>query len=257
MIPDDVFDVMNEFYGEPESEETEDGGEEGAAATPEERLAELAAQIDLLKTSRNGLSEKLYTLENDVETLKEQQKQKISEIRDQYSGSERTQRVNEAKSAYGTKLRELKERQKEEVRTIKAELKRIEKVLPEMERDAQMLTNRGRLELMLAEGDAIEALRSRWIASEAAKRLDYPIFMAVSERGGKNNSGEYLYRMDADGSLARDANGQLVIDQDLVNFDIAPNEPKNASAIPEEKLCIAEAFVRFAQEQDFDFWRAD
>ena len=257
MVPDDIFDVMNEFYGEPENDEPEDGGEERATATSEERLAELTAQIDGLKTSRNGLTEKLYALENDVEALKEQQKQEISEIREKYSGGERTQRINEAKSAYGTKLRELKDRQKEEVRTIKAELKRIEKVLPDMERDAQMLSNRGRLELMLAESDAIEALRARWIASEAAKRLDYPIFMAVSERGGKNNSGEYLYRTVANGSYALDANGQPVIDQDLVNFDISPAELKDAAKIPGEKLCIAEAFVRFAQEQNLDFWRAD
>ena len=143
------------------------------------------------------------------------------------------------------------------MRTIKAELKRIEKVLPEKERDARMLTNRGRLELMIAEVDAVEALRSRWIATEAAKRLDYPIFMAVSERGGKNNSGEYIYRVDAKGAFVRDVNGQLVIDQDLVNYDITPAELKNASEIPDEKLCIAEAFVRFAQEQNLDFWRAD
>ena len=146
---------------------------------------------------------------------------------------------------------------REKTKRIKAELKSIEKALPTMERDAKKLTNRGRLELMRDEGEAINALRSRWVAAEVAKRLDYPIFMAVSERGGKNNSGEYVYRTDAGGAFAHDAKGQLVIDQDLVNFDISPVELKNAAEIPEEKLCIAEAFVRFAQEQDFDFWRAN
>ena len=254
MVPDDIFDVMNEFYGEPENE---DEDEAGTPATPEERLPDLIAQIDSFKTSRNGLDRRLRALENDVEALENEQDKEIASIRERHSGGERTRLVREAKSAYGTKLRELKARQKEEVRTIKAEIKRIERVLPEMERDAKMLTNRGRLELMRDEGDAIEALRSRWIASEAAKRLDYPIFMAVSERGGKNNSGEYLYRTEPNGAAARDANGQLVIDQDLVNFDITPTELKKAKEIPEEKLCIAEAFVRFAQDQNFDFWRAD
>ena len=103
----------------------------------------------------------------------------------------------------------------------------------------------------------MERLRNRYVDAEVAKQLDYPIFMAVSERGGKNNSGEYLYRTDANGSFALDANGQLVIDQDLVNFDITPAELKDAAKIPNEKLCIAEAFVRLAQEQGFDFWRAD
>ena len=257
MVPDDIFDVMNEFYGEPESEDSEDGGEESSLATPEERLSDLVAQIDSCKTNRNGLEERLHTLENDVQTLKTEQDKEIASIRERHSGGERTQLVKEARSAYGTKLRELKDRQKEEVRAIKAEIKRIEKALPQMERDAQMLTNRGRLELMRDEGDAIEALRSRWVAAEAAKRLDYPIFMAVSERGGKNNSGEYLFRTEPNGAAARDANGQLVIDQDLVNFDITPAELKKAAEIPEAKLCIAEAFVRFAQDQNLDFWRAD
>ncbi len=254
MVPDDIFDVMNEFYGEPENE---DEDEAGTPATPEERLSDLIAQIDSFKTSRNGLEGRLRALENDVEALENEQDKEIASIRERHSGGERTRLVREAKSAYGTKLRELKARQKEEVRTIKAEIKRIERVLPEMERDAKMLTNRGRLELMRDEGDAIEALRSRWVAAEAAKRLDYPIFMAVSERGGKNNSGEYLYRTELNGAATRDANGQLVIDQDLVNFDITPTELKKAKEIPEEKLCIAEAFVRFAQDQNFDFWRAD
>lgn len=257
MIPDDIFDVMSEFCGEPESEDPEDEDEENETATPEERLSELSSQIDSLKTNRNGLNEKLHAFENNVESLKEQKKTAISEIREKFSGGELKMRVNEARSAYDMKLRELKDRQKEETSTIKAELKRIEKVLPDMERDAKMLTNRGRLELMRDESDAVEALRSRWIAAEAAKRLDYPIFMAVSERGGKNNSGEYIYRTDMNGAFARDAKGQLVIDQDLVNYDITPVELKKAAEIPEEKLCIAEAFVRFAQDQNLDFWRID
>ena len=257
MIPDDIFDIMNEFYGDSENEESEGRAEEGAAATPEERLAELTDQIDLFKTNRAGLEEKLHSLEIDFETLKEQQRAEISKIREKYSGNERTRRINEAKTAHRAELQVHKERQKEEVRTIKAELKRIEKALPEMVRDRQMLTNSGRLELMRDEGDAVEALRTRWIAAEVAKRLDYPIFMAVSERGGKNNSGEYLYRTEVNGAIARDAKGQLVIDQDLVNYDITPDELKNAAEIPDEKLCIAEAFVRFAQEQNFDFWRVD
>ena len=64
-----------------------------------------------------------------------------------------------------------------------------------------MLSNTGKLELVLEDPDLIGSLKERWIAAEAAKRLDYSIFMAVSERGGKNNSGDYEYRLDEDGSL--------------------------------------------------------
>ena len=90
-----------------------------------------------------------------------------------------------------------------------------------------------------------------------AKRLDYSIFMAVSERGGKNNSGDYEYVLDADGQLVEDVSGQPRIGQDLVNYDLTADELADAVAIADDQLCVAEAFVRFAQQQGFDFWRAE
>ncbi len=47
-----------------------------------------------------------------------------------------------------------------------------------------MLTNKGKLQLLLDNEDSIEKIRSRYIDAKAAKQLDYPIFMAVSEKGG-------------------------------------------------------------------------
>ena len=38
--------------------------------------------------------------------------------------------------------------------------------------------------------------------------------------------------------------GQLVVDQDLVNYDLTPEDLLNAAALPPEKVSIAEAFVR-------------
>jgi len=122
------------------------------------------------------------------------------------------------------------------------------------------LSLRGRLQLLLDEPEAIEALKERWIAAEVAKQLDYPIFMAVSELGGKDNSGDYLHRLDKNGSLlefpeGHPQEGQPVIDQDLVNYDdLTAEDLEDASRIPDEQLCVAEAFVRFAQEQKFSFW---
>jgi len=81
--------------------------------------------------------------------------------------------------------------------------------------------------------------------------------MAVSERGGKNNSGDYTFMLDEQGGLIEDEHGQPQIDQDLVNYDLAHVDLVKAVNIPDEKLCIAEAFVRFAQEQGLDFWRVD
>lgn len=135
----------------------------------------------------------------------------------------------------------------------------MEKRISEVEVAAKLLTNRGKLELILEDPELIATLKERWIAAEAAKRLDYPIFMAVSERGGKNNSGDYEFRVDEDGSLVEfpdghPQEGQLVVDQDLVNYDLTADDLTEAGKIPEDKLCVAEAFVRYAQEQGFDFW---
>jgi len=38
---------------------------------------------------------------------------------------------------------------------------------------------------------------------------------------------------------------------------LTPEELAQAEKIPEDELCIAGAFIRFAQEQGFDFWRAE
>ena len=86
--------------------------------------------------------------------------------------------------------------------------------------------------------------------------------MAVSERGGKNNSGDYEYLLDEDGSLVEfpdghPQEGQLVVNQDLVNYDLTADDlAADATMISDEQFYVAEAFVRFAQEQGFDFWEA-
>ena len=104
------------------------------------------------------------------------------------------------------------------------------------------------------------ALKERWIDTETAKRLVYPIFMAVSERGGKNNSGDYEYLTDENGGIIEFGEkhpyaGQPVIDQDLVNLDLSHEKLKDTSILNKDEICIAEAFVQFAQKYGFDFWR--
>mgnify|MGYP001302896964 FL=1 len=64
---------------------------------------------------------------------------------------------------------------------------------------------------------------------------DYPIFMAVSKKPGKDNSGEYVYKKDDKGNFILDEKGRRILDHDL-------NE-------------IAEAFIKFAKEQKFNFWK--
>ncbi|OHA91753.1 MAG: hypothetical protein A2665_00785 [Candidatus Zambryskibacteria bacterium RIFCSPHIGHO2_01_FULL_46_30] len=62
---------------------------------------------------------------------------------------------------------------------------------------------------------------------------DYPIFMAVSKKGGKDNSGDYIYKKDASGNFVHDARGRKVLDHDLDE--------------------IAEGFFKFAKEHKLIF----
>ena len=83
--------------------------------------------------------------------------------------------------------------------------------------------------------------------------------MAVCESGSKDNSGDYKYQLDDQGSLVEfpdghPQEGQTVVDQDLVNYGLRTEDLTDAATISDDQLCIAEAFVRFAQEQKFSFW---
>ena len=71
---------------------------------------------------------------------------------------------------------------------------------------------------------------------------DYPIFFAVSEKGGKDNSGDYVYLKDKNGQDKLDRNGHLIVDHDLHNHD---GELPNG---------IAEAFIEWATSEELSFW---
>ena len=266
-IPEAVADLIAETFSEPEAEEPADdngngeNGDDEAAEPPsdEERIAQAEEKVDSLRAELLRVKQKLADLDSDVEALAQQQEQELDALTASWSGDKGglRLRVREMKATYKVDTKTLKQSQKEKSKRYKAEIKRLEKEIPAAERDLKLLTNRGRLTLILEDSDLIGTLKERWIAAEVAKRLDYPIFMAVSERGSKNNSGDYEYVLDADGHLVEDASGQPRIDQDLVNYDLTADELADAAAIPDDQLCVAEAFVRFAQAERFDFWGAE
>lgn len=192
-----------------------------------------------------------------LKPIKEKQKLVLEALKDENRESLKSLKAQQKKA-----LDNLKEGQKEKKKKLKVNIKKLEADIPAAEVDLQKLTIRGQLELVLADDALIGTLKERWISAKVSEQLDYPIFMAVSERSGKNNSGDYEYMTDEDGSRLQFSDGhpqegQYMIDQDLVNFDLGPDELEDATAISDDQLCIAEAFVRFAQEQDFSFWRAD
>lgn len=62
---------------------------------------------------------------------------------------------------------------------------------------------------------------------------DYPIFMAVSKKGGKDNSGDYVYKKDVNGNYFHDTKGRKVLDHDLDE--------------------IAEGFLKFISKEKIEF----
>jgi type I restriction enzyme M protein len=82
----------------------------------------------------------------------------------------------------------------------------------------------------------------KWHDELCPKVDDYPIFFAVSEKGGKDNSGDYIYVKNGNGQYKLDKNGHLIIDHDLHNHD---GELENG---------IAEAFIKWAKGEKLSFW---
>lgn len=75
----------------------------------------------------------------------------------------------------------------------------------------------------------------KWGGEAGKPKEDYPIFMATSKNSGKDNSGEYVYKKDEKGNFVLDERGRRILYHDLDE--------------------VAEAFVKFAKEQDFNFWK--
>ena len=75
------------------------------------------------------------------------------------------------------------------------------------------------------------------------KEDDYPIFFAVSEKGGKDNSGDYNYLQNENGQYKLDIHGHLIIEHDLHNHN---------GELPDG---IAEAFIDWAKSENLSFWR--
>ncbi|WP_368648378.1 N-6 DNA methylase [Castellaniella ginsengisoli] len=261
-ISEGMADLIAETFSEPEAEEpTGENGDEDTAEPPsdEERITQAEERVNSLRAELLRVKQKLADFDSDLEALELQHRAEIEAIINTFDGTKRelSAHLKPIKAQHKEAVKALKAAQKEKAKRYKNEIKRLEKDIPAAERDQKLLTNRGKLELILEDSDLIGTLKDRWISAEVAKRLDYPIFMAVSERGGKNNSGDYEYVLDADGHLVEDASGQPKIDQDLVNYDLKAKELANAAAIADDQLCVAEAFVRFAQAEGFDFWEAE
>ncbi|MFM2463956.1 N-6 DNA methylase [Paraburkholderia sp. RL17-368-BIF-A] len=75
------------------------------------------------------------------------------------------------------------------------------------------------------------------------KKDDYPIFFATMREPSKDNSGDKIYRQDADGAPLLDDHGHLIVKHDLFNHDGKTEDG------------IAEAFIEFAKKEGLSFFR--
>ena len=74
------------------------------------------------------------------------------------------------------------------------------------------------------------------------KEDDYSIFFAVSEKSGKDNSGDYVYLKGSDGQYKLDKEGHWIVEHDLHNHN---------DELPDG---IAEAFIEWAKSENLSFW---
>ncbi|MCA0231883.1 MAG: N-6 DNA methylase [Bacteroidetes bacterium] len=264
-ISEEIFELLLEEFPEPEAaEETDDTADNTAdeeSTEPqslEEKLEAIDERIAQLRRSLLQAKTKLDDLNDDLEALETKQKDELAIAKENWSGNPKdwADAAKKLKEEQKQAIKALKDQQKETAKTLKAEIKSYENAIPLAEEEKLLLTNKGKLKLLAQNDDSINKLRNRYIDAEVAKRLDYPIFMAVSEHGGKNNSGDYEYLTDEDGNFVEDAYGNPEIKQDLVNHQISREDLlTKAEQLNDEDCRIAEAFVKFAKEQQLDFWR--
>ncbi len=83
----------------------------------------------------------------------------------------------------------------------------------------------------------------KWDDKLCPKQEDYPIFFAVSEKSGKDNSGEYVFVKNGYNQPKLDNKGHLIIDHDLHNHD------------GELLDGVAEKFIEWAKNEKLSFWK--
>ena len=83
----------------------------------------------------------------------------------------------------------------------------------------------------------------KWDEKLCPKKDDYSIFFAVSEKSGKDNSGEYVYVKNGEGKRKLDKYGHFIVDHDLHD---------QGGELPDG---IAEEFIEWAKKEGLSFWK--
>lgn len=262
IIPPNVYDLILEMFSsmeeevpaeEPDDEDSsDDEDQEVDHSEPEDIETQFSSfddEINSVNKRATAIKLQLASLGDDLDSLEENFVKEKKSLQEEYKNDKKIKqdKVKEATVLYKAAKKELKENIKTEKKSLEKELKLLLTTIEKTSYQQRLLTNKGKLLLMLEDSDAIATLKDRFVDAEVSKRLDYPIFMAVSERGGKDNSGRYIV-------LGEQEEGIYKIDQDLVNYDLKIEDLNYIDTIDESKLCITEAFIKFAKQQKFNFW---
>ncbi|MFD2046608.1 N-6 DNA methylase [Ornithinibacillus salinisoli] len=263
VIPEEIAELIQEEFGQVEVDIELDDGETDTNESDD--IQESLAIEDIIENAEEFL-ENLKIEYEEIEKERELINQQIQELREGFFAE--IEKISKEwvglKKDLNVHLKPIKAKHKEIESEFRASFQEARKQLTnrknsvtksilQAEINLKSLTNKGRLELIKNDSKLLEKLKERFIIGEVATILDYPIFMAVSEVGGKNNSGDYVYVLNADGSISKNQDGPIV-DQDLVNYNISIDDLNEIDNINESELNVAEAFIKFAKEQKFSFW---
>jgi type I restriction enzyme M protein len=124
----------------------------------------------------------------------------------------------------------------EKIEETRKEISALTNEIKKFIREISQRTLGGQIRLVLNDEEITEQFKKFWLDGKVIKEIDYPIFFAVNQKSLKNNKGEWRYKRGAKGEFLLDKHGRGIIDHDIDE--------------------IAEAFVKFAKKQNFDFWGA-
>jgi type I restriction enzyme M protein len=139
------------------------------------------------------------------------------------------QEKSELDEALRGKIEELESANATRKRELKKEIKTLQNKIHKLIKEISQRTLAGQISLVLNDEKITEAFKKYWLDGKVMPKMDYPIFFAVNEKPVKDESGEYRYKKNPDGSFVLDEHGHPVIDYDLDE--------------------IADAFIKFAKER--------
>jgi len=188
-----------------------------------------------LKSFINTYFETKIKLEENIEDSEVEETEKIKRKKSLKALIEKLQEMQTLLSEKHKKLKDniLDDKKIEETRKeVDTLTGRIEK----FNKEISQRTLGGQIYLVLNEEEITEQFKKFWLEGKVIKEIDYPIFFAVNQKSLKNYKGEDRYKKGLKGGLLLDKYGRSIIDHDLDE--------------------IAEAFIKFAKEQNFNFWGA-